>query len=129
MAANGDDGRRKSQLTTIPETDADDVNEVLEKIMCTPRKRREQTPSKRTEVTESGTRRRSQRHSAEHAREKITSLYNADRGDRFAQHVSETESDDGDQPAWLPVIEEDELPKNECNVRIYSLSDHCLQDH
>ena len=126
MASNHD--KRKSVLlSTIPESD-EDLNDVLEDVMRSSRRKRDcQTPSKKNaasinEITEpvasgSGTRRRTSRHCAEQAREKITTLFNV--GDKYGRSmyaVSEDgTSDDSSEASFKPTIDDDEvMPKGEC---------------
>nr|CAG4636408.1 EOG090X0AVI [Eubosmina coregoni]SVE69982.1 EOG090X0AVI [Eubosmina coregoni] len=105
----------------------EDLNEVLEDVMRSSRRKRDcQTPSKKNaasinEITEpvasgSGTRRRTSRHCAEQAREKITTLFNV--GDKYGRSmyaVSEDgTSDDSSEASFKPTIDDDEvMPKGE----------------
>lgn len=122
-----DDKKRISlALPTIEESDEEDPNQIIEEILRSNRikKREHRTPSKKDSSTEkssktadSSARKRTPRHCAEQAREKITSLFN--QGDKYGRSiyaVSENETSEDSSEAFLPIADEEVMPKGECKV-------------
>ena len=120
-----EDKRRGSlALPTIEESDED--LDLVEGILRTSRKKREcRTPSKRnassekskSQAAELSARKRTPRHCAEQAREKITTLFN--QGDKYGRSiyaVSEDGTSEDSSEAFQPIDEEDVMPKGECKV-------------
>ena len=125
--ASSHDKRTSVQLSTIPESD-EDLNEVLEDVMRSSRRKKDcQTPSKKSNgeksdsVTGSGTRRRTSRHCADQAREKITTLFNV--GDKYGRSIyavsEDGTSDDSSEASFKPIDESEVMPKGECKNFIF----------
>jgi hypothetical protein len=123
-----DDKKRGSlALPTIQESEEELDNVIIEDILRSSRKKREcRTPSKKDSSTEknkssdSSARKRSSRQSAEHAREKITTLYNQQSNGRSIYVVSEdglTSEESSD--AFQPIVDEEVMPKGECKNKLF----------
>lgn len=119
-----DDKKRGSlALPTIQESEEDSDHVIIEDILRTSRKKREcRTPSKKNSSAEkskssdSSARKRSSRQSAEHARVKITTLFNqSDKHGRSIYAVSEDgiTSEDSSE-AFQPIADEEVMPRGEC---------------
>lgn len=118
-----DDKKRGSlALPTIQESEEELDNVIIEDILRSSRKKREcRTPSKKdssAEKNKSSARKRSSRQSAEHAREKITTLFShqGDKSGRSMYAVSEDGSltSEESSDAFQPIADEELMPKGEC---------------
>lgn len=118
-----DDKKRGSiALPTIQESD-ENLDDIIEDILRTTRKKREcRTPSKKDSSTEKSksdlsARKRTPRHCAEQAREKITTLFN--QGDKYGRSiyaVSESGSSEDSSEAFNPIADDEMMPKGECKL-------------
>nr|CAG4649574.1 EOG090X0AVI [Scapholeberis mucronata]SVE93801.1 EOG090X0AVI [Scapholeberis mucronata] len=115
-----DKKRGSIALPTIEESDED--LDLVEDILRISRKKKEcRTPSKRSsseksksKAAELSARKRTPRHCAEQAREKITTLFNqGDKHGRSIYAVSESGSSEDSCEAFQPIDEEDVMPKGE----------------
>ena len=116
-----DDKKRGSiALPTIEESD-EDLDDIVKDILRSTRKKKEcRTPSKKDSNTEKSksdlsARKRTPRQCAEQAREKITTLFN--QGDKYGRSiytVSESGSSEDSSEAFLPIAEDEMMPKGEC---------------
>ena len=117
-----DDKKRGSiALPTIEESD-ENIEDIIQDILRTSRRKNEcKTPSKKESTTEksrsseSSARKRTPRHCAEQAREKITTLFN--HGDKYGRQmyaVSEDGSDSSESSTYQQMIDEEIMPKGEC---------------
>lgn len=120
--ANDDKRRASVALPTIQESD-EDINDLIEDILRTNRKGMEcRTPSKKitsaekSKPLESEPRRRTSRQCAETARVKITSLYH--QRDRYSHSLNEVsdEESNGSSDAYLPLADDEIMPKGECKM-------------
>jgi hypothetical protein len=117
-----DDKKRGSlALPTIQESEEELDNVIIEDILRSSRKKREcRTPSKKDsseEKKKSSARKRSSRQSAEHAREKITTLFHqGDKSGRSIYAVSEDGSltSEESSDAFQPIADDELMPKGEC---------------
>nr|CAH0110563.1 unnamed protein product [Daphnia galeata] len=116
-----DDKKRGSlALPTIQESEEELDNVIIEDILRSSRKKREcRTPSKKDsseEKKKSSARKRSSRQSAEHAREKITTLFHqGDKSGRSIYAVSEDGSltSEESSDAFQPIADDELMPKGE----------------
>lgn len=109
-------------LPTIDESDEENID-LIEDILRISRKKKEcRTPRKKeasvekSKTADSSARKRTPRHCAEQAREKITTLFN--QGDKYGRSiyaVSENETSEDSCEAFLPIADEEIMPKGECN--------------
>ena len=118
MASGTDRTKRSSfSLTTIKESDDEDLNDIIVKTMRTPSRKKhkdQQSPSadKKETPKSASTRQRVQRHCAEQAREKISTILN--NNDALSHKVVREEDSDSSEGGWLAPIVEEALPKGEC---------------
>nr|SVE74364.1 EOG090X0AVI [Daphnia barbata] len=118
-----DDQKRGSlALPTIQESEEELDNIIIEDTRRAARKKKEcRTPSKKgssaekSKASDSSTRKRPSRQCAEHAKEKITTLFN--QGDKYGQPIYIVSEDgltsEDSSEAFLPIAEEELMPRGE----------------
>nr|CAG4641933.1 EOG090X0AVI [Eurycercus lamellatus] len=118
--ASEDKKRGSLALPTIQESE-EDINEILEDVHRTTRRKRDcQTPSKKNGVEKtqpgSGTRQRTPRHCAERAREKLASHFSKTDKHGWATYVASESGSEDSSDTFLPIVDEEIMPKGEYGV-------------